>query len=340
METAVLRGRGLSGRPLYSAFACRWSWRPHSRPYSRHRSRPLPYPEISPAKGDMLDLYEKASLDVYDIRKRLWPNKRQARLQMPSKPCRTRFAPSPTGYLHLGSLRTALFNYLFARATCGQFVLRIEDTDQKRLVPDAEQRLYEDLRWAGLSWDEGPDLETSNGPYRQSERLHIYKEHAELLLSQGKAYKCFCPPETSKQNETAASETSEQNETAASETPQPIREPCSCRFMTPRELDDRARNGEQFAIRFLSARRPVWIEDLVYGSFSCQHPSDDFIILKRDGFPTYHLANVVDDRLMKITHVIRGAVCRPVFLPPVSESNRLTVSSLQTGVAHLNTKAR
>ncbi|KAM7202287.1 glutamyl-tRNA synthetase [Naviculisporaceae sp. PSN 640] len=219
--------------------------------------------------------------------------------KLPDGPCRTRFAPSPTGYLHLGSLRTALYNYLLAKATGGQFLLRIEDTDQTRLVPDAEERLYQDLKWAGLSWDEGPDVFNGNGPYgpyRQSERLALYDEHAEQLIREGRAYRCFCSPEDLEHQKREAHARGE-----------PTHYQGTCRSISLRESDARAANGESFAVRFKSAEKPLMIHDMVYGRYQKNEREEDFIIRKRDGFPTYHFANVVDDRLMQITHVIRGA---------------------------------
>ncbi|KAK4661555.1 Glutamate--tRNA ligase mitochondrial [Podospora pseudopauciseta] len=221
---------------------------------------------------------------------------RENRVQLPDTPCRTRFAPSPTGYLHLGSLRTALFNYLLARATGGQFVLRIEDTDQSRLVPDAESKLYEDLKWAGLSWDEGPDVNGPFGPYRQSERLPLYHQHAAELLAEGKAYRCFCTPEAL-----------EEHKRIANAAGQPTLYPGTCSHISPAESEERAHKGEKFAIRFRSAKTPTAVRDIVYNHFRKKEFEDDYIIIKRDGFPTYHFANVVDDKHMEITHVIRGA---------------------------------
>ncbi|KAK0736896.1 hypothetical protein B0T21DRAFT_309439 [Apiosordaria backusii] len=221
---------------------------------------------------------------------------RENRVQLPDTPCRTRFAPSPTGYLHLGSLRTALFNYLLARATGGQFVLRIEDTDQSRLVPDAESKLYEDLKWAGLSWDEGPDVNRPFGPYRQSERLPLYHEHADKLVAEGKAYRCFCTPEAL-----------EEHKRVSNAAGQPTLYPGTCSHISPAESEERAHKGEKFAIRFRSSKTPTAVRDIVYNHFRKKEPEDDYIIIKRDGFPTYHFANVVDDKHMEITHVIRGA---------------------------------
>ncbi|KAI0911930.1 hypothetical protein F4823DRAFT_623243 [Ustulina deusta] len=215
---------------------------------------------------------------------------------LPSTPARTRFAPSPTGYVHIGSLRTALFNYLLARATGGQFLVRVEDTDQKRLVSDAEEKLYGDLKWAGLNWDEGPDVGGPYGPYKQSERLQSYKNHANQLLEDGRAYRCFCTPE----------ELDAMKKLALDESRDPVYNK-TCSHILAEESARRAANGEEHCIRFKSDSPAPLVQDLVYGTYKSPVPLDDFIIIKRDGFPTYHFANVVDDHLMKITHVIRGA---------------------------------
>ncbi|KAL8371302.1 hypothetical protein RB595_001236 [Gaeumannomyces hyphopodioides] len=214
-----------------------------------------------------------------------------------SRPARTRFAPSPTGFLHMGSLRTALFNYLLARSTGGQFLLRLEDTDRTRIVPDAEKRLYEDLKWAGLSWDEGPDIGGPKGPYRQSERLHHYRTYAQELLDKGRAYRCFCTKE-----ELEASQLGSQAELGHTG-----RYPGTCLAVTADESEERAARGEAHVIRFKSASEPISVRDVVYHRFRKRWPEDDFIIIKSDGFPTYHFANVVDDHMMEVTHVIRGA---------------------------------
>lgn len=221
---------------------------------------------------------------------------RKVAVGLPDKPCRTRFAPSPTGYLHLGSLRTALFNFLLARATGGQFILRIEDTDQARFVPDAEKRLMEDLQWAGLAWDEGPDKAGPYGPYRQSQRLSLYDQHIDTLLRDGKAYRCFCPPEDL-----------EAHKREAHNLRLPTAYSGKCRSLSADESDERASKGEPYAVRFKSSTAPALVRDLVYGRFQKTVGEEDFIIRKRDGFPSYHLANVVDDKNMGITHVIRGA---------------------------------
>ncbi|KAK6533594.1 Glutamate--tRNA ligase mitochondrial [Orbilia ellipsospora] len=233
---------------------------------------------------------------------------RRAKTIDPASPARTRFAPSPTGFLHLGSLRTALFNYLLAKRTGGQFLLRIEDTDQKRTVEGAEQALFEILRWAGLQWDEGPEVGGPYGPYRQSERSRIHKAHAETLLATGHAYRCFCSTDRLRalaEHRRALGLTSEYDRTCASI---PADESLS------RELA-----GEPHVIRL---RVPDIYEpytDAIYGRIkpgktTIRHGEaafEDPILIKQDGLPTYHLANVVDDHMMNITHVIRGMEWMP-----------------------------
>ncbi|KAI1811247.1 hypothetical protein GGS20DRAFT_588721 [Poronia punctata] len=219
-----------------------------------------------------------------------------SRTLLPSTPARTRFAPSPTGYVHIGSLRTALYNYLLAKATGGQFLIRVEDTDQKRLVADAEEKLFDDLKWAGLNWDEGPDIGGPYGPYKQSERLGLYKEHADKLLEEGRAYRCFCTPE----------ELDSMKKLALEESRDPVYNG-ACSHISTKESAERAANGEEHCVRFKGKGASTAVHDLVYGEYKSPVGLDDFIIIKRDGFPTYHFANVVDDHLMKITHVIRGA---------------------------------
>ncbi|GME66011.1 Glutamyl/glutaminyl-tRNA synthetase class Ic [Neofusicoccum parvum] len=232
------------------------------------------------------------------------PQKPPKKTELPSGPARTRFAPSPTGYLHLGSLRTALFNYLLAKRTGGQFLLRIEDTDQKRTVSDAESRLLDDLRWAGLQWDEGPEVGGPYGPYRQSERTQLYQEHASKLLETGHAYRCFCTPE--RLNDLAQQR---------AQLGLPTDYDRTCAHIPKEEAEDRAAKGEQHVVRLLVPDKYPAFFDLVYGMVGKgAKPStrkvddayDDPILLKSDGLPTYHLANVVDDHHMKITHVIRG----------------------------------
>jgi glutamyl-tRNA synthetase len=227
---------------------------------------------------------------------------------LPSTPARTRFAPSPTGYLHLGSLRTALFNYLLAKSTGGQFLLRIEDTDQKRTVADAEQRLLQDLRWAGLQWDEGPEVGGPYGPYKQSERSAIYRSHAQKLLDTGHAYRCFCS--TSRLNALAEHRHKLGLATDYDRT---------CESIPREESDDRAHRREPHVVRLKVPDQYPTYKDLIYGTFRplerrghvTETSYEDPILLKSDGLPTYHLANVVDDHLMKITHVIRGSEWMP-----------------------------
>ncbi|KAJ5295605.1 hypothetical protein PENANT_c001G07276 [Penicillium antarcticum] len=235
---------------------------------------------------------------------------RNVKSKLPNGPARTRFAPSPTGYLHLGSLRTALFNYLLAKRTGGQFLLRIEDTDQKRTIPGAEQRLYDDLHWAGLNWDEGPIVGGPYGPYKQSERTALYRSHANDLITNGHAYRCFCPAERL--------DSIARHRSSAGLPPGYDRK---CVDISAEESEDRAANGESHIVRLKMEGYPIF-NDLVYGKTGQNRPNnkkldfidrvyDDPVMIKSDGHPTYHLANVVDDHLMKITHVIRGTEWMP-----------------------------
>ncbi|KAI8942974.1 hypothetical protein NX059_001013 [Plenodomus lindquistii] len=227
---------------------------------------------------------------------------------LPTLPARTRFAPSPTGYLHLGSLRTALFNYLLAKRTGGQFLLRIEDTDQKRTVAGAEQRLLDDLRWAGLQWDEGPEVGGPYGPYKQSERSQLYREHAHTLLRAGHAYRCFCSPER-------LNALAEHKHKLGLATDYDR----ACASIPRDQSDERAHAGQAHTIRLKVPDQYPTYKDLIYGTFRplkrrvhvTEASYEDPILLKSDGLPTYHLANVVDDHLMKITHVIRGSEWMP-----------------------------
>ena len=224
--------------------------------------------------------------------------------KLPDTPARTRFAPSPTGFLHLGSLRTALFSYLLAKSTGGQFILRLEDTDQKRTIPGAEERIKEDLKWAGLQWDEGPDVEGPYGPYKQSERLWIYREYAEKLLETNKAYRCFCPKEM------LAKEAGDVQ--GGIHTPPGIN-PHDCPHISKETSNSRVSQGQSHVVRLRLGDHLPGYKDMVYGkvpSMKTGH-AQDTILLKSDGWPTYHLACVVDDHLMKITHVIRGTEWTP-----------------------------
>ncbi len=210
---------------------------------------------------------------------------------------RLRFAPSPTGHLHVGNARTALFNWLLARGSGGVFLLRIEDTDSERSTAQSEASILEDLRWLGLDWDEGPDVGGPCGPYRQSERQSLYRAHLEHLLERGLAYRCFCSPEQLDAERKAA--------LAAG---QPARYSGRCRSLQAAEIDRRLAAGERAAMRFaVPDGRDVVFEDAVRGAvrFSTDVIGDP-VIVRSDGTPAYNFAVVVDDALMKVTHVIRG----------------------------------
>ncbi|HMJ39427.1 MAG TPA: glutamate--tRNA ligase [Verrucomicrobiae bacterium] len=202
---------------------------------------------------------------------------------------RVRIAPSPTGFAHLGTASTALYNVLFARASGGTFVLRIDDTDVERNRPEYEALIYESLHWLGLDWDEGPDKGGPDGPYRQSERLDLYKEHAARLLTEGKAYRCFCTPE-----ELDAERKQAQAEKRAYK-------------YSRRCLTNPPEGRSEFTVRFKVPGGEVKFKDMIRGEMSFDADLiGDFIIVKSDGFPTYNFASPVDDAAMKITHVIRG----------------------------------
>ena len=209
---------------------------------------------------------------------------------------RVRFAPSPTGQVHVGNARTALFNWLFARQQGGTMVLRIEDTDIERSESRYERQLLDDLKWLGLDWDEGPDIGGPFPPYRQSDKLAVYLEHAERLVAQGKAYYCFCTPE----------ELDQQREQAMKEHRPPIY-PGTCRKLGPAEAQRRKQAGEPCAIRLHIPERPIRFHDMVRGAveFSNEVVSDP-IILRSSGVPVYNYVVVIDDAEMQITHVIRG----------------------------------
>lgn len=213
-------------------------------------------------------------------------------------PARVRFAPSPTGRMHLGSARTALYNYLLAKQTGGQFILRIEDTDQKRFVPGAEQELIDGIRWLGIDYDEGPDIGGPYGPYRQTERRAIYHEHAQKLVEMGKAFPCFCSPERLEQVRT---EQQKRKETTHYDG--------TCRALDPAVAAERIANGEKYVIRFKMPKEgSTTAHDLLRGPITVENKMlDDSVLVKSDGWPTYHLAAMVDDHLMKITHVFRGS---------------------------------
>ncbi len=215
-----------------------------------------------------------------------------------ARPVRVRFAPSPTGYLHVGGARTAIYNYFFAKATGGTFYLRIEDTDRKRYNEEALKDLLRDLKWLGLQWDEGPGCEGNVGPYFQSERLDIYRREINKLLDSGDAYYCFCTEERL-QEVRAAQEKAGVSVTGYDR---------HCRHISREEAEARIAAGEKAVIRFKVPETGVTeFDDIIRGHISYQNELlDDLVLIKRDGFPTYHFASVVDDHLMGTTHVLRG----------------------------------
>jgi len=210
---------------------------------------------------------------------------------------RTRIAPSPTGDPHVGTAYVALFNYALARRHGGQFVLRIEDTDRQRSHPASEKMIFDALRWLRVSWDEGPDVGGPYGPYRQSERSEIYRQHAEELARKGAAYPCFCAAERL----AALREEQRQKKLTLGYDRQ-------CRGLDPAEAARRRQAGEPHVIRLaMPLDESMAVRDLLRGEVRFERPQmDDQVLLKSDGFPTYHLANVVDDHLMKISHVVRA----------------------------------
>ncbi|MCC6315946.1 MAG: glutamate--tRNA ligase [Thermomicrobiales bacterium] len=220
-----------------------------------------------------------------------------------SSPVRVRFAPSPTGLLHVGGARTALFNWLLAHGQAsreereGAFVLRIEDTDRNRLVEGAEAGILDVLGWFGLTWDEGPDVGGPYGPYRQSERTALYREAAERLVAEGKAYHCFCSPERLQRLR--------EEQSARKEPPGYDRH---CRDLPAETVAANLAQGLPSVIRFKMPRTgETIVRDLLRGPITYQNVTlEDLVLLKSDGYPTYHLANVVDDRAMRISHILRG----------------------------------
>jgi len=220
------------------------------------------------------------------------------------KPARVRFAPSPTGRFHIGSARTALYDYLLARQSEGQFILRIEDTDRNRFDPQAEKEYYEALRWLGLDWDEGPDIGGPHSPYRQSERTEIYRQLTEELIDGGHAYYCFCTPERLSQVRKLQQKRKE-----------PTRYDGLCRRLSPEEAQERALGGESHVVRFKTPQEGQTIAvDFLRDPITVDnHTIDDYILVKSSGMPVYHLAAMADDHLMKITHVLRGSEWLPTF---------------------------
>jgi glutamyl-tRNA synthetase len=216
---------------------------------------------------------------------------------------RVRYAPSPTGLQHIGGVRTALFNYLFARANGGTFVLRLEDTDRARTTAASVQNLYDTFEWLGIHWDEGPDVGGPYGPYIQSERFSLYREYAEKLVEADKAYYCFCGEDRLAKMRTDA----EPEE--GDEAPSSYGYDRHCRNIDPAEAKRRAAAGEPHVIRLkIPLEGTTKFTDLLLGEIEFKNAdiSPDPVLLKSDGFPTYHLANIVDDHLMEITHVMRA----------------------------------
>lgn len=212
---------------------------------------------------------------------------------------RTRYAPSPTGYLHVGGAWMAFFTWLFTRHEGGQFVLRIEDTDRSRSTEAFEAAILEDLHWLGIAWDEGPDVGGPTGPYRQTERADLYRRNAEVLVDRGAAYPCYCLPE----------ELEAERQRAAAER-RPYRYSGRCRDLTPAGRAEMEATGRRATLRFRvpSLRGPIVVDDLVLGRVEfAAEDLDDFIIQRSDGTPLYNFANVVDDHSMRITHITRGA---------------------------------
>ena len=217
---------------------------------------------------------------------------------MTAREVRVRFAPSPTGFPHVGNIRTALFNWLFARHTGGKFIVRIEDTDQSRKVEGALESILESLKWLGLDWDEGPEIGGPYGPYFQSERLEIYQTHARKLIETGHAYKCYCSAERLAQ---MRAEFARRKEASRSYDRH-------CRFLT---AEQQARFESEGIVPVIRLKVPLEgqtaFHDLIRGDITFDNSElDDIVLLKSDGFPTYHLANVVDDHLMEISHVMRA----------------------------------
>ncbi len=221
----------------------------------------------------------------------------QDRTMAAARPVRVRIAPSPTGDPHVGTAYIALFNYVFARKTGGKFVLRIEDTDQTRARADSEGMIFDALRWVGLTWDEGPDVGGPHAPYRQSERRQHYVDHAKRLLDSGAAYRCFCT-----EDRLAKLRVQQQAEKRTSGYDR------QCRDLDPAAGRDRAGQGEAHVVRLkMPLEGPITFKDQLRGEVVRQATEfQDQVLLKSDGLPTYHLANVVDDHLMEISHVIRA----------------------------------
>lgn len=214
--------------------------------------------------------------------------------RIPTGEIRTRFAPSPTGYMHVGNLRTALYTWLIARHSGGKFILRIEDTDQERLVEGATEVIYDTLRKCGLHWDEGPDLGGPVGPYIQTERRELYGKYAQLLLEKGGAYRCFCGKER-------LDSLHGENGIGGYDG--------HCRHLSSQEVDEKLAAGVPYVIRqCIPDSGSTTFQDVVFGDITVENTTlDDQVLIKSDGLPTYNFANVIDDHLMGISHVVRGS---------------------------------
>lgn len=211
---------------------------------------------------------------------------------------RVRFAPSPTGFLHIGNARTAICNYIIAKKNNATMVLRVEDTDMERSTPESERSILKDLKWLGIEWDEGPDAGGEYGPYRQSERFDIYRKYTDVLLREGKAYHCYC-----------SQEELEQMRKTATEQGRPFVYPGKCRKLSDAQKKKFEDEGRKPTVRFLVPEgETITINDLIKGSvtFNSENIGGDFIIVRSDGTPIYNYIVIIDDTLMKITHVIRG----------------------------------
>ncbi|MDO4178793.1 MAG: glutamate--tRNA ligase [Phascolarctobacterium sp.] len=216
---------------------------------------------------------------------------------MTNSSVRVRFAPSPTGYLHIGGARTALFNWLFAHKMGGKLILRIEDTDTERLKEDSVSQILTSLKWLGITWDEGPEMGGDYVPYYQSERLDIYKKYVDELLASGKAYRCFCTSEEL--------EAEREKQKAAK---LPFRYARTCRDLSEEEVAARIARGEKFSVRLkIPAEGNIVVHDLIHGDVNFNlNQFDDYVIMKSNGMPTYNFAVVIDDHLMGMTHVLRA----------------------------------
>jgi len=220
------------------------------------------------------------------------------RLRLSENGVRVRYAPSPTGYPHVGNIRTALFNWLFARHTGGRFIVRIEDTDQARKVEGAVEAILDSLRWLGLDWDEGPERDGDFGPYYQSERLALYRHYAQDLLDRGQAYKCYCSPERLVAMRAAMAQSKESVRSYDRR----------CRDLTEAERTRFESEGAPHVIRFkVPLEGQTAFQDIIRGRIAFENAElDDLVLLKSDGYPTYHLANVIDDHFMQVSHIMRA----------------------------------